>query len=69
MQQTFNRLDGLYIGERCHLIYSIIKDQLRKQSAMEIEKNEQRKQARNKRKEVTFKPSPKEACFVKKFPE
>ena len=27
MQQTFNRLDGLYIHEKCPLIDTIIKDQ------------------------------------------
>ena len=30
MQQTFNRLDELYLRERCPLIYAITKDQMRK---------------------------------------
>ena len=38
IQHTFNRLDGLYLHERCLLIDTIKEDQLRKQSAAEIEK-------------------------------
>ena len=38
MEQTFNFLDGLYLHERCLLIYTIMKYQLRKQGAAEIEK-------------------------------
>ena len=34
MQQTFNRLDGLYLHEMCLLIDAIIKYQLRKQSTL-----------------------------------
>ena len=37
-QQTFNSLDGLYLCEICLLIDAILKDQLRKESAVEIEK-------------------------------
>ena len=33
MQQTLSCLDGLYMDERCLLIYKIKIDQLRKQSA------------------------------------
>ena len=33
MQRTFNRLDGLYLPEKCILIDLIMKDQLRKHSA------------------------------------
>ena len=38
MQRTFNHLDGLYSREIYLLIDAIIEDQLRKQSATEIEK-------------------------------
>ena len=38
IQGTFNRMYGLYIREGCLLIDSIMKDQMRKQSAEEIEK-------------------------------
>ena len=38
MQRTFNCLDGLYLFEICLLIDAITKDQLRKESAAEIEK-------------------------------
>ena len=37
MQQTFNCLDGLYLHEGCLLIDTIMKDQLSKKSAAEIE--------------------------------
>ena len=37
MQQTFNRLYGLYLYEQILLIYTIIENKLRKQSATEIE--------------------------------
>ena len=56
MQLMFNRLDGLYLREICLLVDTIIKDQLRKQSAA--------KNSRNKIKEGPSKPSPKTACFV-----
>ena len=36
MQQTFNRLDGLYLHEVCPLIDTIIKYQSRKHIAAEI---------------------------------
>ena len=36
MQQTFNRMDGLYQHGRFPLIYGIMKDRFRKQSAAEI---------------------------------
>ena len=52
MQQTFNRLDGLYLCEICLLIDAIIKDQLRKQSAAEIEKLNREKKARKKERKV-----------------
>ena len=38
MQLPFNCMDGLYLLKRCILIDAIMKDQLRKQSAAEIEK-------------------------------
>ena len=38
VQRTFNPLDGLYLSEICLLIDATMKDQLRKQSAAEIEK-------------------------------
>ena len=43
MQQTFNSLDGLYFHEICLLIDARMKDQLRKQSAAEIEKLNRKK--------------------------
>ena len=66
MQRKFNHLHRLYLDEKCILIDTIIKDQLRKQSAGKIEKLNREKNSRNKRKEGTFKPSPKKACFVNK---
>ena len=66
MQRTFNRLDGLYLNERCLLIYVIMKDQLRKQSAEEIEKPNREKNSRIKIKEGTSKPSPKKPRFGNK---
>ena len=38
MQQIFNRLDGFYSREMCFLIEAIKEYQMRKQSALEIEK-------------------------------
>ena len=57
MKRTFDHLDGLYLHERCLLIDAIVKDQLRKQSAAEIEKLNREKEARNKRKRGTSNPS------------
>ena len=66
VQRTFNRLDGLYLREIFILIDAIMKDQLRKKSAAEIEKLTSEKNPRNKIKEGTSKPSPKRACFENK---
>ena len=63
---TFNRLDGLYILEICLLIDVIMKYQLRKQGAAEIEKLSREKKSGNKIKEGTYKPSPKKACLLTK---
>ena len=49
MQGTFNCLDGLYLHEKSLLIYTIIKDQLRKQSAAEIEKPNREKSQKQKK--------------------
>ena len=38
MLRTFNRLDCLYLRERCLLTDAIIEDKMRKRSAVEIEK-------------------------------
>ena len=57
MQQMFNRLDGLYLRERYILINTIMKYQLRKKSAEEIEKLNREKNSRNKRKKGKFNPS------------
>ena len=38
MQQTFNRLDGLYLHENILLIDTIIENQLRKQISAEVER-------------------------------
>ena len=38
MERTFNRLDGLYLHEKSLLIYTIIENQPRKQSAAEVER-------------------------------
>ena len=51
----FNRLDGLYLHEKCLWIYTIIEDQYRKQIAEEIEKLNREKNPRNKRKADTSK--------------
>ena len=52
MQRTFNRLDGLYLRERCILIDAIMKDQLRKRSAAEIEKINREKIPETKERKV-----------------
>ena len=49
MQQIFNRLDGLYLREIFLLIYVIIKYQLRKHSAAEIEKLNREKNSDTKK--------------------
>ena len=59
MQRTFNHMDGLYLCEICHLIDVIMKNQLRKQSAAEIEKLNRETKSINKIKEGISKPSPK----------
>ena len=38
MLRTFNRLDGLYLCERCLLIDAIIKDKIRKKNSEETRK-------------------------------
>ena len=63
MERTFNRLYGLYLCEWCLLIDAIMIYQLRKESAAEFEKLNREKKARNKGKEVTSKPSPKQSFF------
>ena len=63
MQQTFNGLDGLYLREICLLIDAIMKDQMWKQSAAEIEKLNREKMSIKKIKEGTSKPSPKKVLF------
>ena len=55
MPLTFNLLDELYLREGCVLIDAIMKDQLSKQSAEEIEKPNREKRDKNKRKEGTSK--------------
>ena len=52
MQRTFNILYGLYLRERCLLIDVIMKDQLRKQSAAEIEKLNREKRQETKERKV-----------------
>ena len=59
-------MDGLYLRERYILINAIMKYQLRKKSAAEIEKLNREKNSRNKRKKGKFNPSTKKACFVNK---
>ena len=61
-----NRLDGLYLLEICPLIDAIMKYQLRKRIAAEIEELNREKNPRKKRKEVKSKISPKKACFLNK---
>ena len=52
VQQTFNRIDILYLRERCILIDAIMKDQLRMQSAAEIEKLNREKNPRKKERKL-----------------
>ena len=59
MQWTFDQLDGLYFCEIFLHIDVIMKDKLREHSAAKIEKIN-RKKVRNKKKEGTYKPSPKQ---------
>ena len=63
IQQTFNHLDESHLCEKCLLIDTIIKYQLKNQSAVEIEKLNRVKKAKNKRNEGKSKPSPKRACL------
>ena len=67
MQRTFNRLDGLYLRERCHLIDTIMKHQFRMHSAAEFEELS-RKKTRNKIKEGTYKPSKKGLFYEQNNP-
>ena len=48
MQQTFNIMYGLYLRKKCLLIDTIMKDQLRKRSAAEIEKPNREKSPETK---------------------
>ena len=66
IQQTFNRLDGLYLRGICILIDMIMKDKFRNHSVLEIEILNKGKKERNKRKENTYKPSLKKS-FVNKI--
>ena len=67
MQQTFNRMDGLYLYKIFLLINMIMKDQLRRQSAAEIVKLNIEKKSRNKREEGTSNHIfQKKACFMNK---
>ena len=52
MQRMFNRLDGLYMDEIFILIDTIKKDQLRKQSAAEVERLDREKKRRKKIRKV-----------------
>ena len=49
MQQTFNRLDELYLRERILFIDAIMKYQMRKHSAEEIEKMKRKKFQKQKK--------------------
>ena len=49
MQRLFNCLDGLYIHEKCFLVYTVIENQLKRQSVAEIEKLNKEKKTRKKR--------------------
>ena len=64
MQQTFNRLYGLYLHEKYHLIDTIKENQPKKQSVAEIENFNRDKKAKKKRKEGTSKPSPKKKAVL-----
>ena len=66
MQQTLNRLYGLYLHGKTFLLDTIIKNKLRKQSEAKIEKLNREKIPGNKINEVTSKPSSKKSCFVNK---
>ena len=52
VQRTFNSLDGIFLRERCLLIDTIIKDQLRKQCTSEIEILNREKRTETKEREV-----------------
>ena len=52
MQQTFNRLDELYLRERILFIDAIMKYQMRKHSAEEIEKMKRKKIPETKERKV-----------------
>ena len=59
MKWTFNRLNGLYIHERCPLMDIIIKDQSRKRSVAEIEKVNREKRPETKERKVNLSLLPK----------
>ena len=57
IQWTFNRLDGLYMYEKCLLIDTIKRYQLRKQSAVEVDRpNRENPHDINRKNEGKFNP-------------
>ena len=52
MQRILNSLYGLYLYEKCPLIDTIMKDQLRKQSSVEVEKPNRKKRPETKERKV-----------------
>ena len=52
-------MDGLHLRERLLLIYAIIKDQMRKQSAAEFEKLNREKKSETKKRRVHLSLLPK----------
>ena len=63
MLRTLNRLNGLYMDEIFIVIDTIKKYQCRKPSAAEFERPNREKNGRNKKKEGTSKPSPKNSIL------
>ena len=65
LQSPFNRMDGLYLHEICLLIDAIMKYQLRKHSAVEIEKLNIKKRPETKERKVNIRLL-KKSLFCKK---
>ena len=64
MLRMFNHLNQLYVKGKSLFIDKILKYQSRNESAKEVEKPNRYNKTRNVNKEVTYKPSPKQGCFV-----
>ena len=68
MQQTFNRMDGLYMDKFFILVYTMKKGQLRKHSATEVEWLDREKSTETQMEHI-FKTSSKKSIFLNETPK